>query len=620
MWLRALLIVAWRGPGKALLLASAAGWVVMAALVTGDRLSLPASSSRHGGHLAAGATSIASPEPRPVSSPSPTAGSRPPHPGSRREGSVLDGVAGFTAFWLAMVAAMSPPLLLRETGRLWRTSLRRRRYLTIGSFLWGYVTVWLLTGAVLSSVIGWVTVSSWRLGVAVALLAVWQCSPWRQRCVNACHRPATLRLFGTAAQRDALQYGISTGCYCAAACGSFMLLVLLATDFHLVLMAIAVAVSVVDRYSPARRPRWRLPLPGGESIAYGGFVETPGFKTVSSVSPTGVHGKGQVKRMRVIACFIVVLMGALVTEAQEPLAFVRAIELPRVEGRIDHLTIDRAEQRLFVAALGNNSVEVLDLRSGSDTRSIPGFHEPQGIGQPLDGNLVGVANGGTGDLVLIGRTDLRVDKTVSLGDDADNVRFDRLTRQFFVGYGSGALAAIAEDGRRIGEVKLGGHPESFQLETGSPSIFVNVPDARQIAVVDRRAMRVQATWPITTASANYPMALDEAGHRLFVGCRRPAVVLVVDTDTGKVQSSVQIAGDTDDMFYDVKRQRLYVIGGDGFVDVLRRSDRDHLERTARVATAAGARTGLFVPEADRLYVAVPHRGRQRAEIRVFDAR
>jgi DNA-binding beta-propeller fold protein YncE len=322
----------------------------------------------------------------------------------------------------------------------------------------------------------------------------------------------------------------------------------------------------------------------------------------------------------VIAGFIVLWIGICATQAQEPLAFVRAIELPRVEGRIDHLTIDSAQQRLFVAALGNNSVEVLDLRSATDTRSIPGFHEPQGIGQPLDGNLVAVANGGTGDLVLVGRTDLRVAKTVSLGDDADNVRFDRLTRHFFVGYGSGALAAITEDGRRVGDVKLDGHPESFQLQASGTRIFVNVPDARHIAVVDRRAMKVEATWPITTASANYPMALDEAGHRLFVGCRRPAVVLVINTDTGKVVSSAEIAGDTDDMFYDVKRQRLYVIGGDGFVDVLRRSDRDHLERIARVTTAAGARTGLFVPDSDRLYVAVPHRGRQRAEIRVFDAR
>ena len=116
------------------------------------------------------------------------------------------------------------------------------------------------------------------------------------------------------------------------------------------------------------------------------------------------------------------------------------------------------------------------------------------------------------------------------------------------------------------------------------------------------------------------MALDEASHRLFVGCRRPAVVLTFDTATGKQLSSADTVGDTDDMFYDAKRKRLYVIGGDGFVDVLQQEGTDHLTRIARVPTAAGARTGLFVPEQDRLYVAVPHRGGQRAEIRVYEAR
>ena len=252
MWPRALLTVAWRGPGKALMLASAVGWVAMAALVTGDRLSLPTMSPGHGGHFGAGATSI------------------------------LDPAASFTVVWLAMIVAMSPPLLLREIGRLWRTSLRRLRHLTIGCFVSGYITVWCIAGAVLSSLFGWPTASSWRLGVAVALLAVWQCSPWRQRCLNACHRTAPLRLFGAAAGWDALRYGISTGCYCAAVCGPLMGLVLLATDYHLALMAIAVAVSVFERYSPARRPRWRLPLSRAESIDWPGYglVEAPRFKSL----------------------------------------------------------------------------------------------------------------------------------------------------------------------------------------------------------------------------------------------------------------------------------------------------------------------------------------------------
>jgi DNA-binding beta-propeller fold protein YncE len=306
--------------------------------------------------------------------------------------------------------------------------------------------------------------------------------------------------------------------------------------------------------------------------------------------------------------------------AEAPLVFTRAIELPRVEGRIDHLTVDTAGQRLFVAALANNTVEVIDLRAGRHERSLPGFHEPQGVAQPLDGRLVAVANGGTGDLVMFDRSGFRVAHTVPLGDDADNVRFDRKTRRFYVGYGSGAIGAVSEDGNRIGDVKLPAHPESFQLEGNGSRIFVNVPGAGQIAVVDRDAMKLQASWRVSSASANYPMALDEASHRLFVGCRRPAVVLTFDTGTGKQVSSADTVGDTDDMFYDAKRKRLYVIGGDGFVDVFQYDGTDHLTRAARVSTAAGARTGLFVGEQDLLYVAVPHRGGQRAEIRVYEAR
>ena len=157
MWTRALLTVALRGPGKGLVLASAGGWIVMAWLITGDRFSHSAVSG-HSHAVSAMATSMFD---------------RPNH---------------FMAVWMAMILAMSPPLLLREIGRLWRTSLRRLRHLTIGWFVFGYVCVWLVAGIVLSTVFGWVTVSFWRIGVAVALIALWHCSPTRQRCLNACHR------------------------------------------------------------------------------------------------------------------------------------------------------------------------------------------------------------------------------------------------------------------------------------------------------------------------------------------------------------------------------------------------------------------------------------------------
>jgi DNA-binding beta-propeller fold protein YncE len=306
---------------------------------------------------------------------------------------------------------------------------------------------------------------------------------------------------------------------------------------------------------------------------------------------------------------------------QTPLTLVGTISLPGVEGRIDHLAVDLAAQRLFVAALGNNTVEVLDVNGNTHIKSLPGFREPQGIAVVPDAKAVAVANGQGEGVQFIDARDFHRTIAVRLGDDSDNVRYDATAHRVFVGFGGGALVSIDPgDGKALGEAKLAGHPESFQLERSGSRIFVNVPDAHQIAVVERTGMKVTATWPVITATANFPMALDEANHRLFIGCRRPAKVLVYDTTTGKESGSFDIVGDTDDLFFDAARKRLYISGGEGFVDVFQEQDASHFGRVAHVATAAGARTSLFVPDQSRLYLAVPHRGSQRAEIRIYEAR
>jgi DNA-binding beta-propeller fold protein YncE len=149
---------------------------------------------------------------------------------------------------------------------------------------------------------------------------------------------------------------------------------------------------------------------------------------------------------------------------------------------------------------------------------------------------------------------------------------------------------------------------------------VNVPNAKHVAVIDRKTMTVTATWPVSTAAANFPMALDEANHRLFVGCRHPAKVLVLDTATGKEIASADIVGDTDDLFYDGATKRLLVSGGEGYLDVLEDQGDSRFARVAHTPTAPGARTSLYVADQRRLYLAVPHRGAQQTEIRVYDAR
>jgi DNA-binding beta-propeller fold protein YncE len=305
---------------------------------------------------------------------------------------------------------------------------------------------------------------------------------------------------------------------------------------------------------------------------------------------------------------------------EQPLRLVQTIELPRVEGRIDHLAIDATGQKLFVAALGNNTVEVVDVEKGSHIKSLPGFREPQGIAGIPEATLVAVANGQGEGIQTIHAGDYRVDKTIPLGKDADNIRYDAAAKKLYVGYGSGALAAVSPAaGKVLGQVRLAGHPESFQLEHTGPRIFVNVPPADHIAVIDRNAMKVVATWPVAGARSNYPMALDETNHLLFIGCRRPAKVLVFDTTNGREIGAFDTVGDTDDIFYDAGRRRVYVSGGEGAIDVLDARQPPALTRLARVDTAAGARTSLFVPRQGRLYLAVPHRGNQKAEIRIYQA-
>jgi len=323
--------------------------------------------------------------------------------------------------------------------------------------------------------------------------------------------------------------------------------------------------------------------------------------------------------MRTLIVFIAAVIAMPLLSAEEPLTFARSIELPRVDGRIDHLAFDAIGQHLFVAALGNNTVEVLDLKAGAHVKSLPGFREPQGIAVAPDAKVVAVANGQGEGVQFLSVDDYRPGVSVRLGDDSDNVRYDGSAKRLYVGFGGGALASInPADGKVLATVKLAGHPESFQLERSGSRVFVNVPTADQIAVVDRGPMKVVATWPVTSATANYPMALDEANHRLFIGCRRPAKVLVFDTVTAKQVASFDIVGDTDDLFYDAARKRLYISGGEGFIDVFQNSEANSFARVAHIATAAGARTSLFVPDLNRLFLAVPHRGSQRAQIRVYD--
>ena len=300
------------------------------------------------------------------------------------------------------------------------------------------------------------------------------------------------------------------------------------------------------------------------------------------------------------------------------LKLTRTIPLSGVKGRFDHFAIDAKGHRLFVAALGNNTLEVLDIAAGKAIKTITELHKPTGVIYYSAANEIGIANGDDGTFQLFDGTAYSLVRKLDSLDDADNVRVDSKTKLTYIGHGAGALAVL--DGasmKQIGGIKLPAHPESFQLETLGHRIFVNVPDAKLVAVIDREKKAVTATWPMTQFKANFPMALDEANHRLFVGCRQPARLVVFNTSTGQPVADLAISADTDDLFYDAARKRLYISCGEGFVDVIAQRDADTYQLRERIPTRPGARTSFFSPDLNEFYLAVPERGNQPAEIRVF---
>jgi DNA-binding beta-propeller fold protein YncE len=302
--------------------------------------------------------------------------------------------------------------------------------------------------------------------------------------------------------------------------------------------------------------------------------------------------------------------------SSSPLQLELKIFLSDVQGRIDHLAIDLSRKRLFVAELGNGTVDVVDLEGHQVVHTIEGLKEPQGLAYVASTDTLLVANAGDGSVRLFRGSDYEPAGRIDLGDDADNIRVDAASNHVFVGYGNGALATIdlATNGK-IADIQLQAHPESFQLARSTRRIFVNIPKAREIAVIDRFAGKQTASWPVENGS-NFPMALDEKSERVLVSFRNPAQLGVFSVRDGGTIATIDACGDADDVFVDDKRQYVYLSCGDGYVDVFEPEDGSY-HRTAHIPTISGARTSLFVPDIDRLFVAARANPGEPAAIWVF---
>jgi DNA-binding beta-propeller fold protein YncE len=309
-------------------------------------------------------------------------------------------------------------------------------------------------------------------------------------------------------------------------------------------------------------------------------------------------------------------------EVPPPMILTASVPLEGVKGRFDHFASGKG--RVFVSGLGNNSVEIIDLFQGTRAHEITGVPNPQGVAFSPEANKLFVASE-KGKVYVYDGDSYKLLNTLDFDGGADNLRYDAATKRVYVGCGddekNSAIAAIdAMTGKRTDEVyKLGGEPESFQLEKSGPNIYVNVPDLKQIVAINR-ATKELTRWTVTNLQ-NFLMALDEADHRIIVGTREPATVSVFDTTSGKMVASVPTVQDTDDLYYSAEKKRLFVPGREGAIWVYQQNDPDHFSLITKVPTVVGAGTaGYFGRQGkgfDRFYLAVSATANSNAEVRIY---
>jgi len=278
----------------------------------------------------------------------------------------------------------------------------------------------------------------------------------------------------------------------------------------------------------------------------------------------------------------------------EQLSIKQTIPLSDVSGRIDHIDVNLKDQILYIAALGNNSLEAVDLKNSKTVQSFKGLDEPQGVAYIPQTHEVMVANGGNGSCIFYNTYSLGKTASIDLGTDADDVRYDSNSKKIYVGYGDGGIAVIdAIKHEKIADIKLSAHPEGFQLDKQLRKVFVNVPEAGQIDVIDLETLAVAHKWK-TKYGANFPMAIDETRHILFIGYRRPGKLVAINAGNGKTISETDLVQDTDDLFFDERSNKIYASGGGGAINIFA-FDGATFKKIANIPVRIGARTSLLIP-------------------------
>jgi len=331
--------------------------------------------------------------------------------------------------------------------------------------------------------------------------------------------------------------------------------------------------------------------------------------------------------MRALIPAVVALTGMLMPwSAVAQLKLVQKIEVPgNVPGHFDHFAADLKHDRLFVTPEGGRCLEVLNIRTGEHIRTVRGVEEPHAVFYRDDLNRIYVTDGEDGSLRIIDGESYEVIRTVKLRPDADSAAWDPVTRFLYIDNGGkdakqdySMISVVSTDtGEIVAEIRVESNSlEALALEAGSPRMYVNNRGQNKVEVIDREKRRIIATWPITLGKVNVPMALDEAHHRLFVGCRDGKLV-VLNTETGAELQALAITKGTDDMVFDAASKRIYV-ASDGAADVYEQTDADHYKHLGTVPTGPAAKTARLVPELNRYFVAAPEHDGTKAQVLVFD--
>jgi 4-phytase/acid phosphatase len=328
------------------------------------------------------------------------------------------------------------------------------------------------------------------------------------------------------------------------------------------------------------------------------------------------------KKIFVLCLFAGCLLGKAQTPA--PLVLNHTISLTGISSHFDHLVIDEAGHRLFIAATTSHSVEVINLKTDKVEQSISGLGKPHGLAWVAATKSLYVADGALGELRVYRGAPLALAGKIKLSDDADDMVYDAARQLLFVGHGgkdaaNPARVAIVNtaDFSLQANVLLATHPEGLAVDPQGGRVFVNVADAGEVAVIDTASMKITSHWKLTKAADNVPMAFDGEHNLLYVACRTPGTVIALNASTGKEIASLPAADGADDLFYDAALGRVYVISGAGEVDAYQTGAAKNLRALEVLHTSAGAKTALFVAAQHLLYVAVPGAADHAAEIRVY---